>query len=194
MLAKTRDSSLSNCTGNPAAKSFTSRKLPRGLIPFRGVGNNPDAIPWVRGGGGGGGGAVPLRIIPDLGQRPENVTKPESQQLWDVFHDDVLRSKVIAKSDDLSVENGPFPIHSGPKARSGYVLAGEAPGNDVNPNPICGQSFCGEGSNVVIAGHLWPVFRQHPARERFDLAEGNGLKTARALKAKAETANAAKQI
>jgi hypothetical protein len=35
---------------------------------------------------------------------------------------------------------------------------------------------------------------QHSARKRFNLAKGNGLKTARALKAKAEPAYAAKQI
>ena len=35
---------------------------------------------------------------------------------------------------------------------------------------------------------------QHSAGKGFNFAEGNGLKTARPLKAKAETANAAKQI
>jgi len=35
---------------------------------------------------------------------------------------------------------------------------------------------------------------QHSAWKRFNLAKGNGLKTARALKAKAETANAAEKV
>ena len=35
---------------------------------------------------------------------------------------------------------------------------------------------------------------QHSAGKGFNLAKGNGLKTARALKAKAKAANAAEQI
>jgi hypothetical protein len=38
------------------------------------------------------------------------------------------------------------------------------------------------------------MLRQHAAGERFNLAEGDGFKAARALKAKAETANAAEQV
>jgi len=38
------------------------------------------------------------------------------------------------------------------------------------------------------------MFRQHAAGERFNLAEGDGLKTARAFKAKAKAAYAAEQI
>lgn len=190
MLAKTKDSNLSNCTGNPAAKAFTSLKLPRGLIPFRGVGNNPDAIPWVRGTKDGSGYAVPLRIIPDRGQRPENVTKPESQQLWDVFHNDVFGSKVSAKSDNLSVKNGPFPIHSGPKARSGYILAGETACDDINGNSVCTQSVTGQLPYIRVNGNIGPVLRQHLPGECLDLAEGDGPETASALQAKAEAANA----
>ena len=38
------------------------------------------------------------------------------------------------------------------------------------------------------------MFRQHAAGERFDFAEGDSFKAARAFKAKAEAADAAEQV
>lgn len=38
------------------------------------------------------------------------------------------------------------------------------------------------------------MFRQHTAGERFNFAEGDGLETARAFKAKGEPADAAEQV
>ena len=74
------------------------------------------------------------------------------------------------------------------------VLTGEAATDDVDFNSVSGQSVGCESADVVIAGHLGPVFRQHAPAEWINLAEGDRLKTARALKAKAETANAAEQV
>jgi hypothetical protein len=44
------------------------------------VSNNPDAVPPVRRSNGGSWYAVPFRIIPERGQRPENAVKSPSKQ------------------------------------------------------------------------------------------------------------------
>ena len=56
---------------------------------FRSVGNNPDAIPSVRGTNGGSWYAVPFRIKPERGQVSENSAKSPAKQRCDVLHDDV---------------------------------------------------------------------------------------------------------
>jgi len=45
-----------------------------------GVGNNPDSVASVRGANGGSWYAVPLCVIPDLGQVSENFCKPSTKQ------------------------------------------------------------------------------------------------------------------
>ena len=46
----------------------------------------------------------------------------------------------------------------------------------------------------MIARHLRPVFRQYAAGKFFDLAEGHGLETARALKAEGEASDTGEQV
>ena len=61
-----------------------------------GVGNNPDPISVMVRAKFGSGYTVPLRIIPDLGNVPENSLKPISpvsvKQVCDVFKDGVSGS------------------------------------------------------------------------------------------------------
>src|SRR5207248_2146883 len=64
---------------------------PMSASDFVGVGHQPNPVAEVRGANGGSRYAVPLRIIPDLGQVPENPSKPSApfsaKQICDVFHD-----------------------------------------------------------------------------------------------------------
>jgi len=46
----------------------------------------------------------------------------------------------------------------------------------------------------MVARHSGPVFRQNFAGKFLNLAEGNGFKTAGALKAEGEAANSAEQV
>jgi hypothetical protein len=65
------------------------------LVPYdtaAGVGNHEDPVTSVRGADGGSGYAVPLRVIPDLGQVAEYVSQPSSKQAWDVLQDRVSGS------------------------------------------------------------------------------------------------------
>jgi hypothetical protein len=68
------------------------------------VGNNPDAIPLVVGTNGCRWNAFPFRIVPERGQLPENVSHPETEQAWRVFHDDEVRSKLANQSCHLEPE------------------------------------------------------------------------------------------
>jgi hypothetical protein len=59
-----------------------------------GVGNNPDAIPPVRGANGESRDAVPPSIIPERGQVSENSSETPRQESWHVLHDDDAGSKL----------------------------------------------------------------------------------------------------
>ena len=145
--------------------------------------------------------AVPLRIIPDLGQVSENSTKPSARSFAgatkktsDVLHDDELRSYLANEADDFAPEAGPLTVKSRTPTSDGYVLAGKSARNDVNGNSIGSKPLCGEGSHVIVTGDLGPMLRQHTAGEGFDFAEGDRLESARPLKAEGEAANTRKQI
>jgi hypothetical protein len=66
-------------------------------------------------------------------------------------------------------------------------LAWEAARDDINGNSIPSKNVGCEGSNIFIARHLWPVFRQYFAGEWFNFAESDGFKSACAFKAKRES-------
>jgi hypothetical protein len=53
-----------------------------------GVGNNPSPVSSVTTANVGSWYAVPLRIIPESGQVPENVPEAASSELCGIFHDD----------------------------------------------------------------------------------------------------------
>ncbi len=138
---------------------------------------------------------VPLRIIPERGQGPENTLQPVIKQRCDVLHDDVLGSKLANKPGVFKPEAGSGPIQSAPASiGEADVLAGKSSAYDIDADTIVTKALFTEGSNVAIALHLGPMFRQHAAAERFDFAEGYGFEAASALQPKAKTANAAEQI
>jgi hypothetical protein len=166
-----------------------------------GVGNQPDAIPDMRGVNGRSRYAMPLRVIPDRGQVSENAAKPKAwpvlgaiKQVCDVLHDEEAGSKLASQSGKLRPKAAALAINSGflPGARD--VLAWEPAADDIDGNSIGSKAACGEGSDVIVAGDLWPVLRQDAAAERFDLAEGDGLEPARALQPEAEAANPREEV
>ncbi len=68
-------------------------------------------------------------------------------------------------------------------------MAGETASNDVNgSDAVSSQSICGEVSDIVITGNPGPVMGKPPAAKFVNLAERDGLKTARALQPQAEAA------
>jgi hypothetical protein len=58
-----------------------------------GVGHDPDAVAEVRGTNGRRRNALPLRVIPEVGQPSEYVVHSSPQkEAWDVLHEDVAGS------------------------------------------------------------------------------------------------------
>lgn len=130
---------------------------------------------------------MPFRIIPDLGQGPENFAKPSTKQNCDVLQDDEFGSKFANKSDDLEEEPRAASMNSSAFASGADILTREPSADDINGNTVSSKNVCCKLSNVMIAGHLRPVFRQYAAGELFDLAEGDRFKAACALQAEAES-------
>jgi hypothetical protein len=137
---------------------------------------------------------MPFRIIPERGQGSENVSKPSTKQCCDVFQQDISGCQFANQTGDLVEQTA--ALSGKPRALPccADVLAGEAACDDIDGNSIGSKSLCGECSNVIVNRNLGPVFAENLLRELFDLAESNGLKTARALKAKAEAADACEQV
>jgi hypothetical protein len=73
-------------------------------------------------------------------------------------------------------------------------LAGEAARNDIDGNSIGSKPCRGEFSNVIVAGHLGPVFRQNLPAEWFNFAEGNRFIAARALQTEREATDPAEEV
>lgn len=177
--------------------------IENGAKPFDlfGVGHKPNPVAQMWSTDSGSRYAMPLRIIPDLGQVSENSTEPStgvfagaSKKTSDVLHKEEVGSYFVSKADDLTPETGPRTFNSGPPASDGKVLAREASGNDINPDPISGKSPCGEGSNVVVARDAGPVPCEDFARVFFDFTEGDGLETACAFEAKGKSSDAAEKV
>jgi hypothetical protein len=154
------------------------------------VGNNPDAIPEVREAKETSGYAVPLRIIPARGQVPENVAKSSPEKRGDIFQDDVVGSNLANEAIDFAPEPAALTCEARAMASVGDILAGKSPTNNVD----CSDMFCLQLSYVVVDGDARPMLGENAPRELLDLAEGDRLEAARALKAQTKPANPAEQV
>ncbi len=161
----------------------------RPLSTITGVGHNPEPVAAVRGTNGGSWYAMPLRIVPDRGQVSENSCKPPSKQSCDVLHDDVERSKLVNKTGIFRPKAASLSREPCPLSCEADILTGEAATDDIDGADL----FAREGSHVMVAGNLRPMFRQHAPAEWIDLAKGDGLESARSLKPKVEPADAGEQ-
>jgi hypothetical protein len=159
-----------------------------------GVGNDPETISPMVGTNGGSRNAVPDCIVPERGQVAENLAEPSTKQVCDVFHENVLGSKLANKSGVFRPKTAARSFNANTGSGAADVLAREPAADDIDGNSVSAKSVGCEGSNVIIAGHLWPMFLQDLAGEFLDLAEGDCFKAASALQAKGEATYAGKEI
>jgi hypothetical protein len=106
----------------------------------------------------------------------------------------VDRSNFANESRVLSPEAAALAINARAFSRKTDILTGKSAADRIDSNSVSGQSVGCEFSDVVIDRHSGPVFRQHLAAIRFDLAERDGLETASALEAQAKATNAREQV
>ena len=174
-----------------------------GIIVLRGVGHNPDALSAMGSAQGCRWNIFPLCIIPDAGQVAQNSAKPlpwllsrASKQPCDVLKDDVSRSKLASKSDDLSIQSASCSsTKASALSRAAKVLAWKSAGDDFDPvDSVPKKSICCELSNIIVDWNLWPMFRQYAAWEIFYFAKGNGFAEAGAFKPEREATNTAEQV
>ena len=97
-----------------------------------GVGQNKHSVPNVVGTNGRSRNAMPLRIIPDLGQRPENSVQSPSKQRCHVFQHNNFRSELLNHANGLEEESASGTVKSCPCAGVGNILTGESPADDVD--------------------------------------------------------------
>src|SRR5690606_38609334 len=97
-----------------------------------GVGTYEDPIKLVRGTNGGSRYAMPFRIKPDLGQRPENDVQSPSKQRCHVLQHNDSRSKFANHVNGLEKQAATFPFEPCPSSGVGNILAGEPAADDVD--------------------------------------------------------------
>jgi hypothetical protein len=136
----------------------------------------------------------PLRIIPAFGKAPKDSTQPSARESPDIFHDDEFRSQLANESVKFVPKPAAFSVQAGSLARVADILAREPACDDIDFNSVSSKSVGCEFSDVTIARHLGPVFCQYAAREFLNLAEGDGLKPASALKTQRKSTHARKQV
>jgi hypothetical protein len=113
---------------------------------------------------GGRWNAIPFRVVPDLGQRPENDVQSPSKQRCHVFQDDDLRSELSNHANDFKEQ--PASLAAKPCAESGVgnVLTREAPADNVNSLGV----RLGPRSHVGPASHVGPMLGENSGCEFVD--------------------------
>jgi hypothetical protein len=125
----------------------------------------------VRGANGGSGNAIPPHVIPERGQRPEDLAPDlsvvEREDVGDVLHEDVAGSKLAHGSGHLSPEDCLRVAEALLLAGRRGALAREATGDDVD-------GFCSSSANcsdVVEQAGVGEPSGEDGAAEWVDLAE-----------------------
>jgi hypothetical protein len=124
---------------------------------------------------------MPLCIIPERGQVPENSVKPPNKEVCDVFHDDVTGSKFANETGVFEPQSGPRAVEAIASSGSTDVLAGEPATDDVNANSICRDVLGAKLSDIGVTPHLWPMLREDPATVWLNLTERDRLEAAGSL-------------
>ena len=158
------------------------------------VGNDPD--PGARLGKSkvGCADAMPLRIIPEAGQVPENHSQSSTTQRCDILHDDVSRSYLTDQSCVFAPQSALRTGKAGSIPCNADILTRETPADDIDGNSICCKSLGSEGPHVVVLPDIGPVLSQDRPAVRLDLAERDGAESSGSLKAKAEPSYPAEQV
>lgn len=120
-------------------------------------GDDEDPVPLVRRTNGGSRYAVPLRIVPERGQRPENRVEPPPKQSCDVLHEHVSGCQLANDAGKLPPQSTSLATKTGAPPCLADVLAGESPGDEVNP----GKLGCSHVSDIGVPLNPWPVPGEH---------------------------------
>lgn len=133
--------------------------------------NGEHPVTEVRGADGRRRNTVPLDVIPERGQVPENLSPDgsivESKDVRHVLHEHVAGSKLANGSGHLSPQNGLRMVEPVLLAGGADALAGEASGDELDS---LGRSSA-NCPDVIEDGHPGPTLLEDAAPPRVDLAE-----------------------
>jgi hypothetical protein len=97
--------------------------------------------------------AMPFRIVPDLGQRPENSVHSSSKQRCHVLQHNNSGLEFSNHANGLEEQSASLAIKSCPSSGVGNILTWETACNDIDPFKVVRSAF----SDVFFAVDFRPV-------------------------------------
>jgi hypothetical protein len=142
----------------------------------------------MRGADGFSWNAIPPRIVPERGQVSEYASESSSNEVCNVLHDDVSRSKCANDPLILAPQARARSSETRTRSSSANVLTRESAADDIRL--LC--SFV-DVSNVAVSLGGWVVLSKHCSAEVVDLRLPDDLAIGRFLNAALKPADAAEQ-
>jgi hypothetical protein len=119
-----------------------------------GVGQDPEALPPMRGTNIVRSQLTPFRVVPQRGQVPENSTKPPNSEHWRVLHERESWSYLANDASELRPQAASLSVDACSFAGCADVLAGEPAADDVN---VSSPWVAVEGLHVIPDREAWQV-------------------------------------
>lgn len=138
---------------------------------------------------GGSGDTMPLRIVPERIEAPEDDPQSVTAKGFRILDDDETRAAFLDEPFELVPEPRFLAIQSLPFPNYAYVLTGEAAGQNVELT-----RFDMQIANVGMNPSLRPMTLQHIATVRFDLAKRLRRKLAVLFQPEREPSNPTKEV
>jgi hypothetical protein len=128
---------------------------------------------------------MPFRIIPDLGQRPENSVQPSSKQRCHVLQHNCSRLQFSNQANGLKEQSASLSVKSCPESGVGNILTWETSDNAIDSFEVA----CVALSDISLAMDFWPVLFEDLRRVLVDFNLPSTLKSC-SFKSKVEPSNA----
>lgn len=129
-----------------------------------GVGNDPDALSTVCATELARAKHSPFRIVPHVGQVPENALQPPPNESIDVLHKHASREKLANDSCKLKPKSTPGICEPIAWPSNADSLAGEPACKDVNAEEVS----CSDFSDVEETLDAWPMLGEDALTEWID--------------------------
>jgi len=100
---------------------------------------------------------MPFRIIPDLGQCPENSIQSPSKQRCHVFQHNASGSQFANHANGFKEQSGPLAVESCPSAGVGNILTRKSAADNIDWPKIVSSTL----QDIALPMHVGPMFRQH---------------------------------
>jgi hypothetical protein len=153
-----------------------------------GVGQDEESVPSVGSANGSRWDTIPLRIIPERGQVPENAVESVVSECGHVFHEDEAGSNFANDAGKVRPEARPRPFDARLPASVADVLAGEPATDEV------GASWLGvEVSDIWGAGDSRPMACKDSPGVGVGFTLPNGVPEPGLFQAEFEAADAAEE-